>query len=72
MNVNVTLNVNLLVNVNATLNVNVFVYVLLQEDMVTLRKQMRAFCMMCQRYLTNVNTTVKEQVCITAVVLKLE
>lgn len=33
-----------------------------QEDMVTLRKQMRAFCMMCQRYLTNVNTAVKEQV----------
>lgn len=30
--------------------------------MVTLRKQMRAFCMMCQRYLTNVNTAVKEQV----------
>lgn len=28
----------------------------------TLRKQMRAFCMMCQRYLTNVNTAVKEQV----------
>lgn len=23
---------------------------------------MRAFCMMCQRYLTNVNTAVKEQV----------
>ncbi|KAG9341743.1 hypothetical protein JZ751_018809 [Albula glossodonta] len=32
-----------------------------KEDMVTLRKQMRAFCLMCQRYLTNVNTTVKEQ-----------
>uniref|UniRef100_A0A3Q2YKT1 Cohesin subunit SA n=1 Tax=Hippocampus comes TaxID=109280 RepID=A0A3Q2YKT1_HIPCM len=32
-----------------------------KEDMVTLRKQMRAFCMMCQRYLTNVNTAVKEQ-----------
>ena len=30
--------------------------------MVTLRKQMRAFCLMCQRYLTNVNTAVKEQV----------
>uniref|UniRef100_A0A6Q2Y0S5 Cohesin subunit SA n=1 Tax=Esox lucius TaxID=8010 RepID=A0A6Q2Y0S5_ESOLU len=30
-------------------------------DMVTLRKQMRAFCLMCQRYLTSVNTTVKEQ-----------
>lgn len=33
-----------------------------QDDLVTLRKQMRAFCMMCQRYLTNVNTAVKEQV----------
>uniref|UniRef100_A0A8C5CK84 Cohesin subunit SA n=1 Tax=Gadus morhua TaxID=8049 RepID=A0A8C5CK84_GADMO len=32
-----------------------------KEDMVTLRKQMRAFCLMCQRYLTNVNTAVKEQ-----------
>uniref|UniRef100_A0A667Z9A4 Cohesin subunit SA n=1 Tax=Myripristis murdjan TaxID=586833 RepID=A0A667Z9A4_9TELE len=32
-----------------------------KEDLVTLRKQMRAFCMMCQRYLTNVNTAVKEQ-----------
>uniref|UniRef100_A0A4W5KBN6 Cohesin subunit SA n=1 Tax=Hucho hucho TaxID=62062 RepID=A0A4W5KBN6_9TELE len=30
-------------------------------DMVTLRKQMRAFCLMCQSYLTSVNTTVKEQ-----------
>uniref|UniRef100_A0AAY4ARH3 SCD domain-containing protein n=1 Tax=Denticeps clupeoides TaxID=299321 RepID=A0AAY4ARH3_9TELE len=30
-------------------------------DMVTLRKQMRAFCLMCQRYLTSVNTAVKEQ-----------
>lgn len=28
----------------------------------SLRKQMRMFCLMCQRYLTNVNTTVKEQV----------
>lgn len=36
--------------------------VLNQDDLVTLRKQMRAFCMMCQRYLTNVNTAVKEQV----------
>uniref|UniRef100_A0A8C8GUT8 Cohesin subunit SA n=1 Tax=Oncorhynchus tshawytscha TaxID=74940 RepID=A0A8C8GUT8_ONCTS len=27
----------------------------------TLLKQMRAFCLMCQRYLTSVNTTVKEQ-----------
>lgn len=35
---------------------------LLQDDLLTLRKQMRAFCMMCQRYLTNVNTAVKEQV----------
>lgn len=33
-----------------------------QDDLVTLRKQMRAFCLMCQRYLTNVNTAVKEQV----------
>ncbi|XP_046705064.1 cohesin subunit SA-2 isoform X2 [Silurus meridionalis] len=32
-----------------------------KEDMVTLRKQMRAFCLMCQRYLASVNTTVKEQ-----------
>uniref|UniRef100_A0A673WL90 Cohesin subunit SA n=1 Tax=Salmo trutta TaxID=8032 RepID=A0A673WL90_SALTR len=32
-----------------------------KEDMVSLRKQMRMFCLMCQRYLTNVNTTVKEQ-----------
>jgi len=42
----------------------------IQEDMVTLRKQMRAFCMMCQRYLTNVNTAVKEQVTPRLVVLK--
>ena len=40
----------------------VFVCVSPQEDMVTLRKQMRAFSLMCQRYLTNVNTAVKEQV----------
>uniref|UniRef100_A0A6Q2WUH3 Cohesin subunit SA n=1 Tax=Esox lucius TaxID=8010 RepID=A0A6Q2WUH3_ESOLU len=32
-----------------------------KEDLVSLRKQMRMFCLMCQRYLTNVNTTVKEQ-----------
>uniref|UniRef100_A0A672SA58 STAG2 cohesin complex component n=1 Tax=Sinocyclocheilus grahami TaxID=75366 RepID=A0A672SA58_SINGR len=32
-----------------------------KEDMLTLRKQMRAFCLMCQRYLTSVNTAVKEQ-----------
>ncbi|MGH0188178.1 UNVERIFIED_CONTAM: hypothetical protein FKN15_028284 [Acipenser sinensis] len=32
-----------------------------QDDMVKLRKQMRAFCQVCQHYLTNVNTTVKEQ-----------
>lgn len=38
------------------------VFPLLQDDLLTLRKQMRAFCMMCQRYLTNVNTAVKEQV----------
>uniref|UniRef100_A0A673B8I8 Cohesin subunit SA n=1 Tax=Sphaeramia orbicularis TaxID=375764 RepID=A0A673B8I8_9TELE len=30
-------------------------------DMVTLRKQMRAFCLMCQRYLNSINTAVKEQ-----------
>lgn len=40
----------------------VLTFLVIQEDMVTLRKQMRAFCMMCQRYLTNVNTAVKEQV----------
>lgn len=33
-----------------------------QSDMINLRKQMRAFCLMCQRYLTSVNTAVKEQV----------
>lgn len=33
-----------------------------QGDMVNLRKQMRAFCLMCQHYLTNMNTAVKEQV----------
>ncbi|XP_063058335.1 cohesin subunit SA-2a [Engraulis encrasicolus] len=32
-----------------------------QGDMVNLRKQMRAFCLMCQRYLATVNTAVKEQ-----------
>uniref|UniRef100_A0A8C9TJQ2 Cohesin subunit SA n=1 Tax=Scleropages formosus TaxID=113540 RepID=A0A8C9TJQ2_SCLFO len=32
-----------------------------KEDMATLRKQMRAFCMLCQRYLSSVNTAVKEQ-----------
>uniref|UniRef100_A0A8C7R1T0 Cohesin subunit SA n=1 Tax=Oncorhynchus mykiss TaxID=8022 RepID=A0A8C7R1T0_ONCMY len=32
-----------------------------KEELVSLRKQMRMFCLMCQRYLTNVNTTVKEQ-----------
>ncbi|XP_041112036.1 cohesin subunit SA-2 [Polyodon spathula] len=32
-----------------------------KDDMVNLRKQMRAFCQICQHYLTNVNTTVKEQ-----------
>uniref|UniRef100_A0A3Q3X0P1 Cohesin subunit SA n=1 Tax=Mola mola TaxID=94237 RepID=A0A3Q3X0P1_MOLML len=33
----------------------------LKGDMVTLRKQMRAFCLMCQHYLSSVNTAVKEQ-----------
>uniref|UniRef100_A0A8C8F997 Cohesin subunit SA n=1 Tax=Oncorhynchus tshawytscha TaxID=74940 RepID=A0A8C8F997_ONCTS len=32
-----------------------------KEELMSLRKQMRMFCLMCQRYLTNVNTTVKEQ-----------
>ncbi|XP_062917012.1 cohesin subunit SA-2 isoform X1 [Mobula hypostoma] len=32
-----------------------------KEQLITLRKQMRAFCQICQRYLTNVNTAVKEQ-----------
>ncbi|XP_030638128.1 cohesin subunit SA-2 [Chanos chanos] len=30
-------------------------------DLMTVRKQMRAFCHMCQRYLSSVNTAVKEQ-----------
>uniref|UniRef100_A0A4W4FEX3 Cohesin subunit SA n=1 Tax=Electrophorus electricus TaxID=8005 RepID=A0A4W4FEX3_ELEEL len=30
-------------------------------DLVTLRKQMRAFCLMCQRYLSSLSTAVKEQ-----------
>uniref|UniRef100_A0A669DPT7 Cohesin subunit SA n=1 Tax=Oreochromis niloticus TaxID=8128 RepID=A0A669DPT7_ORENI len=30
-------------------------------DMVTLRKQMRAFCLMCQRYINTINNAVKEQ-----------
>uniref|UniRef100_A0A7N8X6F3 Cohesin subunit SA n=1 Tax=Mastacembelus armatus TaxID=205130 RepID=A0A7N8X6F3_9TELE len=33
----------------------------LKGDVVTLRKQMRAFCLMCQRYLSSINTAVKEQ-----------
>uniref|UniRef100_H3D2L2 Cohesin subunit SA n=1 Tax=Tetraodon nigroviridis TaxID=99883 RepID=H3D2L2_TETNG len=33
----------------------------LKGDMVTLRKQTRAFCLLCQHYLTNMNTAVKEQ-----------
>ncbi|XP_034034578.1 cohesin subunit SA-2-like isoform X2 [Thalassophryne amazonica] len=33
----------------------------LKGDMVTLRKQMRAFCLMCHRYLNSINTAVKEQ-----------
>uniref|UniRef100_A0A8D1G3K1 Cohesin subunit SA n=1 Tax=Sus scrofa TaxID=9823 RepID=A0A8D1G3K1_PIG len=31
------------------------------EDLLRLKKQMRVFCQICQHYLTNVNTTVKEQ-----------
>lgn len=34
----------------------------IQGDTVTLRKQMRAFCLMCQRYINSINTAVKEQV----------
>ncbi|KAF3841219.1 hypothetical protein F7725_007081 [Dissostichus mawsoni] len=33
----------------------------IKGDMVTLRKQMRAFCLMCQRYLNGINNAVKEQ-----------
>uniref|UniRef100_A0A8D0AUJ1 Cohesin subunit SA n=1 Tax=Sander lucioperca TaxID=283035 RepID=A0A8D0AUJ1_SANLU len=33
----------------------------LKGDMVNLRKQMRAFCLMCQRYLNSINNAVKEQ-----------
>uniref|UniRef100_A0AAQ5ZVB8 Cohesin subunit SA n=1 Tax=Amphiprion ocellaris TaxID=80972 RepID=A0AAQ5ZVB8_AMPOC len=33
----------------------------IKGDMVTLRKQMRAFCLMCQRYINSINTAVKEQ-----------
>ena len=33
-----------------------------KEDLLRLKKQMRVFCQICQHYLTNVNTTVKEQV----------
>uniref|UniRef100_A0A4W3J1N5 Cohesin subunit SA n=1 Tax=Callorhinchus milii TaxID=7868 RepID=A0A4W3J1N5_CALMI len=32
-----------------------------KEQLILLRKQMRAFCQICQHYLTNINTTVKEQ-----------
>ncbi|XP_039622245.1 cohesin subunit SA-2 isoform X2 [Polypterus senegalus] len=32
-----------------------------KEDMANVRKQMRAFCQICQHYLANVNSTVKEQ-----------
>lgn len=38
------------------------IYIFFQEQLIMLRKQMRAFCQICQRYLTNVNTAVKEQV----------
>ncbi|OWK60495.1 Cohesin subunit SA-2 [Lonchura striata] len=33
-----------------------------KEDLLRLKKQMRVFCQICQHYLTNVNTAVKEQV----------
>ncbi|MEQ2315198.1 Cohesin subunit SA-2 [Ameca splendens] len=33
----------------------------IKGDLVTLRKQMRAFCLVCQRYLNSINTAVKEQ-----------
>lgn len=33
--------------------------------MVLLRRQVRAFCMMCQRYLNSISTVVKEQVSLT-------
>uniref|UniRef100_A0A8B9PTB5 Stromal antigen 2 n=1 Tax=Apteryx owenii TaxID=8824 RepID=A0A8B9PTB5_APTOW len=32
-----------------------------KEDLLRLKKQMRVFCQICQHYLTNVNTAVKEQ-----------
>ncbi|XP_038630916.1 cohesin subunit SA-2 isoform X2 [Scyliorhinus canicula] len=32
-----------------------------KDQLIMLRKQMRAFCQLCQHYLTNVNTAVKEQ-----------
>uniref|UniRef100_A0A672M465 Cohesin subunit SA n=1 Tax=Sinocyclocheilus grahami TaxID=75366 RepID=A0A672M465_SINGR len=32
-----------------------------KDDMVLLRRQVRAFCMMCQRYLNSISTVVKEQ-----------
>lgn len=37
--------------------------------MVTLKKQMRAFCLMCQRYISSINTAVKEQVCVFILVI---
>uniref|UniRef100_M4ABB0 Cohesin subunit SA n=1 Tax=Xiphophorus maculatus TaxID=8083 RepID=M4ABB0_XIPMA len=33
----------------------------IKGDLVTLRKQMRTFCLICQRYLSSINTAVKEQ-----------
>uniref|UniRef100_A0A673LHY1 Cohesin subunit SA n=1 Tax=Sinocyclocheilus rhinocerous TaxID=307959 RepID=A0A673LHY1_9TELE len=32
-----------------------------KDDMVLLRRQVRAFCLMCQRYLNSISTVVKEQ-----------
>ncbi|XP_075050607.1 cohesin subunit SA-2-like [Mixophyes fleayi] len=32
-----------------------------KEELITLKRQMRVFCQICQHYLTNVHTAVKEQ-----------
>jgi len=36
-----------------------------QDEMVLLRRQVRAFCLICQSYLNSISTTVKEQVSLT-------